>query len=204
MSNATIAKLLLVALSFCWGLSWTAMRVALDEVSPWGMRLIGYSIGAATLLILLKAQTSRTLGLRLGYSAACWIVGVSAYLASFFFVNSLEGGIPRGAHHIFHFYLLMAVPVAIATAVVTIFLRPLFLLGVSRLYTELIDVKEEVERDVGNIPRIERRFLSGRVFLFLAILFPLLGAIFFSDELGLSQWIAQLGHLDVQRYFGHR
>jgi hypothetical protein len=41
MSNATIAKLLLVALSFCWGLSWTAMRVALDEVSPWGMRLIG-------------------------------------------------------------------------------------------------------------------------------------------------------------------
>ena len=56
MSNATIAKLLLVALSFCWGLSWTAMRVALDEVSPWGVRLIGYSIGAATLLILLKAQ----------------------------------------------------------------------------------------------------------------------------------------------------
>src|SRR4029078_12804022 len=56
MSNATIAKLLLVALSFCWGLSWTAMRVALDEVSPWGMRLIGYSIGAATILLLLKAQ----------------------------------------------------------------------------------------------------------------------------------------------------
>jgi drug/metabolite transporter (DMT)-like permease len=56
MSNATVAKLLLVALSFCWGLSWTAMRVALDEVSPWAMRLIGYSIGAVTLLILLKAQ----------------------------------------------------------------------------------------------------------------------------------------------------
>ena len=56
MSNATIAKLLLVALSFCWGLSWAAMRIALDEVSPWGMRLIGYSIGAATLFLLLKAQ----------------------------------------------------------------------------------------------------------------------------------------------------
>ena len=52
MSDSTIAKLLLVALSFCWGLSWTAMRVALDEVSPWSMRLIGYSIGAATLLAL--------------------------------------------------------------------------------------------------------------------------------------------------------
>lgn len=56
MSNATVAKLLLVALSFCWGLSWTAMRIALNEVSPWGMRLIGYSIGAATLLVLIKSQ----------------------------------------------------------------------------------------------------------------------------------------------------
>jgi drug/metabolite transporter (DMT)-like permease len=56
MSDATVAKLLLLALSFCWGLSWSAMRIALDEVSPWSMRLIGYSIGAATLLVLLKAQ----------------------------------------------------------------------------------------------------------------------------------------------------
>jgi drug/metabolite transporter (DMT)-like permease len=56
LSNATVAKLLLLALSFCWGLSWSAMRVALDEVSPWGMRLIGFSIGAATLLVLLKSQ----------------------------------------------------------------------------------------------------------------------------------------------------
>jgi drug/metabolite transporter (DMT)-like permease len=45
-----------VALSFCWGLSWTAMRVALDEVSPWSLRLIGYSIGVTVLLVLLKAQ----------------------------------------------------------------------------------------------------------------------------------------------------
>jgi drug/metabolite transporter (DMT)-like permease len=56
MSDATVAKLLLIALSFCWGLSWSAMRIALDEVSPWSMRLIGYSIGAATLLLLIKAQ----------------------------------------------------------------------------------------------------------------------------------------------------
>jgi drug/metabolite transporter (DMT)-like permease len=56
MSDATVAKLLLLALSFCWGLSWSAMRIALDEVSPWSMRLIGYSIGAATLFILIKAQ----------------------------------------------------------------------------------------------------------------------------------------------------
>jgi drug/metabolite transporter (DMT)-like permease len=56
LSDAATAKLLLLALSFCWGLSWSAMRIALDEVSPWGMRLIGYSIGATTLLVLIKAQ----------------------------------------------------------------------------------------------------------------------------------------------------
>jgi drug/metabolite transporter (DMT)-like permease len=56
LSEAAVAKLLLIALSFCWGLSWTAMRYALNEISPWAMRLIGYSIGAATILILLKIQ----------------------------------------------------------------------------------------------------------------------------------------------------
>ena len=55
-SDAAVAKLLLLAQSFCWGLSWTAMRVALDEVSPWTMRFLGFSIGAATLVVLLKAQ----------------------------------------------------------------------------------------------------------------------------------------------------
>ena len=81
MSNATVAKLLLVALSFCWGLSWTAMRVALDEVSPWGMRLIGYSIGAVTLFILLKAQ-GRTIAIPHGRN---WL---HVFIAALFLVVS--------------------------------------------------------------------------------------------------------------------
>jgi drug/metabolite transporter (DMT)-like permease len=56
MSDATVAKLLLVALSFCWGLSWSAMRIALYEVSPWTLRFLGYSLGAVTVLIAIKAQ----------------------------------------------------------------------------------------------------------------------------------------------------
>jgi len=56
LTDAAVAKLLLVALSFCWGLSWSAMRIALDELSPWSMRLLGYSIGAATMFVLIKAQ----------------------------------------------------------------------------------------------------------------------------------------------------
>jgi drug/metabolite transporter (DMT)-like permease len=56
MDDATTAKLMLVLLSFCWGLSWSAMRIALYEVSPWSMRFMGYSIGAATLFALIKLQ----------------------------------------------------------------------------------------------------------------------------------------------------
>ena len=56
MSDAAVAKLLLIALSFCWGLSWTAMRVALDEVSPWTLRFLGYTIGALTLAVWLKVK----------------------------------------------------------------------------------------------------------------------------------------------------
>jgi drug/metabolite transporter (DMT)-like permease len=63
--DAAAAKLLLVVLSFCWGLSWSAMRIALDELSPWSMRFLGYSIGAATLLALIKLQ-SRSLAIPRG------------------------------------------------------------------------------------------------------------------------------------------
>jgi drug/metabolite transporter (DMT)-like permease len=56
MDEAATAKLLLVLLSFCWGLSWSAMRIALYEVSPWTLRFLGYSIGAATLFGLIKFQ----------------------------------------------------------------------------------------------------------------------------------------------------
>ena len=35
----TTAKLMLVALSFAWGLTWPAMRIALDEIPPFSMRV---------------------------------------------------------------------------------------------------------------------------------------------------------------------
>jgi drug/metabolite transporter (DMT)-like permease len=81
MSDATVAKLLLVALSFCWGLSWTAMRVALDEVSPWTLRFMGYSIGALTLLLWLTAQR-RSLAIPGGRN---WL---HVFVAAFFIVIS--------------------------------------------------------------------------------------------------------------------
>jgi len=56
LDDATKGKLLLIAMAFCWGLSWPALRIALDELSPWATRLFSYSLGAAVLAVLLKLQ----------------------------------------------------------------------------------------------------------------------------------------------------
>ncbi len=56
LDEATKGKLLLVMLAFCWGLSWPALRIALDELTPWTTRLLSYCIGSATLIVLLKVQ----------------------------------------------------------------------------------------------------------------------------------------------------
>lgn len=51
---SSTARLLVLLLAFAWGLNWTAAGIALTEVPPWSMRLVGSGIGAATLLLAAK------------------------------------------------------------------------------------------------------------------------------------------------------
>jgi drug/metabolite transporter (DMT)-like permease len=48
----TTAKLMLVALGFAWGLTWPAMRIALDEVPPFSMRVVTLGLGAGVLFLV--------------------------------------------------------------------------------------------------------------------------------------------------------
>jgi len=43
------ARLLVILLAFAWGLNWIAAAVALREISPWSLRVVGSGIGAVTL-----------------------------------------------------------------------------------------------------------------------------------------------------------
>ncbi|MGB9365041.1 MAG: DMT family transporter [Xanthobacteraceae bacterium] len=52
----TTAKLMLVALSFCWGLTWPAMRLALDEIPPFSMRVVTLGLGGGALMAYAKLQ----------------------------------------------------------------------------------------------------------------------------------------------------
>lgn len=46
------ARLMLVGLSFAWGFTWPAMRLALIEIPPFSMRTISVGLGAASLFIV--------------------------------------------------------------------------------------------------------------------------------------------------------
>ena len=48
--------MLLVLLSLCWGLAWPTTRIALDEVTPWTLRLVGYVVGAVCLFVVVRLR----------------------------------------------------------------------------------------------------------------------------------------------------
>lgn len=51
-SDRAGATLLLILLSLAWGLSWSAIRIALDEVTPWTLRALAYANGTLFLFAL--------------------------------------------------------------------------------------------------------------------------------------------------------
>jgi drug/metabolite transporter (DMT)-like permease len=50
------AKLMLVALCFAWGLTWPAMRIALDEIPVFSMRVVTLALGSGALFLFVKLQ----------------------------------------------------------------------------------------------------------------------------------------------------
>jgi len=52
----TTAKLMLVALSFCWGLTWPAMRLALDDIPPFSLRVVTLGLGGGALMLYARLQ----------------------------------------------------------------------------------------------------------------------------------------------------
>jgi hypothetical protein len=152
-------------------------------------------------LVILRNAPARAIGLRLGYSAVCWVIGIAAYAAGFFIPWDALG-IRSRPHEIFRVYFVMALPICFAVATITLLVRPVYVLAAAALYSERIDVIEEVERDVAYVRPWEQQLLSARSLVFLMLLAVLLFAYLFGDRIGLSNWFAHLGHLDVARYLG--
>src|SRR5215216_2051867 len=76
------AKLLLVLLSLAWGFNWPTMKIALDEVSPWTLRLVGYGIGTLFMFALARLR-GRNPGLPAGPPRAHVIVSALLTVVGF-------------------------------------------------------------------------------------------------------------------------
>ena len=149
-------------------------------------------------LTLLRSKPIQSIGLRFGYSAACWVIGILAYVMSFFLLIK-SGHRGHEGHFVYNVYFLMAVPVFVAVGAVSVFVRPFFVLGVAKLYSDTVDVTEEVEKDVKEIPPWEASLLSWKMLLFLLMLCVLLAAVFFPEQIGLASWIERWAHEDLLR-----
>jgi hypothetical protein len=90
---------------------------------------------------LLEEQPVRTIAIRMAYSLFCWIVGVAAYAGAILFLM-IFGAPPATENWLYHFYVLIGAPVFFAVGVTSL-LRPLFVIVIAKIYTEVIPVNVE-------------------------------------------------------------
>lgn len=177
-------------------------RTALDELLYYAWKIgtmgvvpaltagKGFLDSAKDSVAVLAARPGRAIGIRMGYSLVCWCVGVLAYLGALAYAMSASGfGGPKA---VYNFYVLMALPIFVSSALVAVLLRPLYLVMVARLYTEVIPVErmQPLRREQGKLD------LVGLVFAVLAC--TLLALYFFGDQLGLRGWIESLAERDMR------
>ena len=82
----------------------------------------------------------------MGYSMLCWIIGVLAY-AGAIVTLVMFGGPVGGENWVYQFYVLMGAPIFFAVGIVSL-IRPVFVLAISKLYTDVVPVNVEIEGTV--------------------------------------------------------
>ncbi|HEX5280163.1 MAG TPA: DUF6159 family protein [Micropepsaceae bacterium] len=147
---------------------------------------------------LLESEPQKALGLRLGYSAVCWIVGIASYVFTFFVLR--YDWRPDRPHYIYDAYLLAAIPVFVAVGIVTVLIRPIYLLSVARFYSDANNVAGEVNKDITSVPGWLDVFSSGNALCFCVTFAVVFVAVLFSDQIGLTGWIAGLADRDLASY----
>ena len=54
LDDATRARFMLALLGLTWGINWPVIKIGLSGFSPWGFRLFGFTVGALTLMAVVK------------------------------------------------------------------------------------------------------------------------------------------------------
>ena len=153
----------------------------------------GYMDAAKDSITLIKNNPVRAIGIRMGYSLVCWIIGIMAYIGSIIYFIKF-GDHTNKVNEIFNFYFLMVVPVFVAVGVTAVLVRPFFLIMIAKLYTDVIPI----EKEVTVITAGKKLDLLASFFAFL--LGVLLGLYFFGDQIGIREWIESLAAKDIREY----
>lgn len=81
--------------------------------------------------------------IRAGYSAVCWVVGISGWFAAG--AGIIYGGFIKPETNIYDFYLFVAVPLLGSLFIVMMFLRPIYVISICDLYA---DWKKEEDEEI--------------------------------------------------------
>ena len=134
-------------------------------------------------IALVREKTWEVAKLRGGYSAICWIVGISTYVGSLAFLVAFPSPF-AGQHGVSSFYLWAGVPILIAVGVIKLLVRPVYVIASCQLYSEFLKQK-------GRIPvQLEggRGWGASAFAAFVALCVVVLLIALYRDEIGLT-WI---------------
>jgi hypothetical protein len=127
----------------------------------------------------------RVIGIRMGYSLICWVVGLAAFVGSIFYLMKFG---PHGnrSYEIYKFYSALIVPIFATVGIISILVRPFFLIMISKLYTHVIPL------DLGITIAPQRQKFNFLTLLFVILLSTVLILYFFGDQLGVRQWVESI------------
>ena len=106
-------------------------------------------------VIFVRRKLWDVIKLRGGYSALCWIIGIVTYTGSFYVLFSLLPLLNseheffnfcllllNTEHEFFNFCLFMGIPILVATGIINLFLRPIYVISCCKLYSDYLKEKQ--------------------------------------------------------------
>jgi len=177
--------------------AWKLGTMGMVPAMVYGHGLIG---AAKESLTMIKRAPGRAIVIRFGYSGVCWIVGITTYIGAMVYGCTM-GLRSSGENGIYTFYFYMTVPIFMSVGVISVLVRPFFLLMVAKLYTDVMAPKGLLDGAAAGgasdtmhaAPAWPVFFLAG------AMLFAVLTAVFMADDIGLTAWIEKLAEQDFAR-----
>ncbi len=145
-------------------------------------------------LLVIKKEPMRAISLRFGYSLICWILGILIYfgIAAWLSLYDIEW---RGDNWLYICYRAVFLPLVVSVGFITVFIRPFFLLGATKLYTDVHDFdKEHIEDCITSSGSL------AKVIALLAIFYGLLVLAIFANKLGFQNWIEIKGIEDLKNF----